>query len=63
MNPVTWEEIVNLSIGSTTIVSAYYIKTKNCLLVSSNDKFLNFFDLKTHKLIRRFMVPDAQSFI
>lgn len=71
VSPHTWEEILNVQIGATTytqkikrrIVAAHYLPKKNCLLLSSNDKFMNFFDMQTNKLQRRFMVPDVQTFI
>lgn len=45
INPKTFEEIVNISIGTTTIVNVMFVKYYNTLVILSNDKFINFFDL------------------
>lgn len=61
INPKTFEEIVNISIGTTTIVNVMFVKYYSTLVILSNDKFINFFDLKTNKLQRRFMLPELQT--
>jgi hypothetical protein len=37
--------IENINLGSSTINAAGYIKSREVIIISSNDKFLNFFDV------------------
>jgi hypothetical protein len=60
IDPMNMKNVADINIGVTTINSAYYIKSKECIAICSNDKHINFYDVKTHKSYRRFMVPEAQ---
>ncbi|CAD8046473.1 unnamed protein product [Paramecium sonneborni] len=61
LNPNTFEEITQISISNISILNVLYIKDFQTLVMSSNDKFLNFYDLKANKLQSRFQVPELQS--
>lgn len=50
LRPKDFEEQLNISIGSTVIVNALYIKTYHSLVLLTNDKFINFYDLNKNEL-------------
>ena len=57
------EEQSVIELGGITILNTVYYKKVNSLIISTNDKYLNFYDIDEMKLIRRFMVPDTQAFL
>ena len=54
-----------IEVGMATIIAAVYVQKNNSLILSTNDKYLNFYDIEEIKfvLVRRFSVPDTQSFL
>lgn len=52
-----------IELGGATIINVLYVKKTNSLILSTNDKYLNFYDIAETKLVRRFFVPDSQSFL
>ena len=48
-----------INIGTTTITTAYFLEDKQCIVLCSNDKNINFYDVEQKKLIRRFSVPEV----
>ncbi|CAD8131806.1 unnamed protein product [Paramecium pentaurelia] len=61
LNPNNFGEIAQISISNISILNILYIEDFQTLVMSSNDKFLNFYDLKANKLQSRFQVPELQS--
>lgn len=52
-----------IELGGATIINVIYVSKTNSLVLSTNDKHLNFYDISETKLVRRFLIPDVQSFL
>jgi len=50
IDPSNLHEIEAINVGSTSLITAFFLKAKDMLVISSNDKYLNFYDIDTHKL-------------
>lgn len=59
----TYKAKQNISVGGSIITNVVYVKEYNALVLSTNDKHLNFYDINDNKLIRRFSLEDAQVFL
>ena len=45
------------------MTTAIYLRKKNFIVICSNDKNINFYDIENKKLHRRFFIPEVQIFI
>lgn len=52
-----------IELGGIAIINTVYSKATNSLIISTNDKCLNFYNIDETKLVRRFSVPDTQAFL
>jgi hypothetical protein len=59
----TFKPKQNISVGGSLITNVVYIKEFNALALATNDKHLNFYDIEDNKLVRRFVLEDAQMFL
>ncbi len=59
----TLKEKKNYSISKCTITGAHMFSYKDfsCVVLATNDRYLNFLDSKTKKIISRFQAPDIQN--
>jgi WD40 repeat protein len=58
-----YKEKQDIKCGGSLITNVVYVKEHNALVMSTNDKHLNFYDIEDSKLVRRFVLEDAQVFL
>lgn len=42
-----------INIGTTTITTAYFLEDKQCIVLCSNDKNINFYDVEQKKINKK----------
>jgi hypothetical protein len=50
-------------IGSNLIVNALYLPSSKCFMLSTNDKYLNTYDLGEKRVVSRFLMDNLQTLL